>query len=212
MGGATWRALIPTAFVTAAWCPKDYPPPFSKVKYFGGDGRGYSTDTTQFAGRSRIEATMGHSFAGGKYYEEPLYKRTGDTTTWDKNKKLVARKNAGTSGYQLGYGQHTSNYGERNLKIAVKDPLCSMAANVDIAFYFRAASDASITIVGTHDRAPSHEILYSWGNPVTGKVNRGCAYRYQNRGLPYLIPPMPNTTFDIRINGLTGARPDCKER
>lgn len=124
--GLSYRAFIPDRYVPTPLLPcKALKPSY---KFYGGDGRGFAKNPQQFNNQSRSSVDVMFHFTGGKGQQYPVGYYTGDTTAYDKDHKLIARKNAGRTSTALNNPINPElSDAQGELRINGTNPLCKGA-------------------------------------------------------------------------------------
>lgn len=92
-------------------------------------------------------------------------------------------------------------------------PLCSIlgtapAPDINAEVNFLLSNDtASANVVGKHDGAPNHEVLFNHFSP-SGDFFQGCAYRFERGSFTNLLPPM-DVNVDVHVNQTGNWNYDC---
>lgn len=157
--------------------------------YYGGDNRGFTTaDQPSVRTAVRVE----HVFDGPLYGWSNWSTRTSGTKLWYFDGRLAASAQADLSNIV-----HSGDFGDpysRGMRFdhAVKDPLWSIAFNIDYQIFFK-ATRTTYGFVGWHDKAPSFEFRARAGASSPWAL----VYMFDNQGLFYLAGITPKQNVDI---------------
>lgn len=191
----SYRAFISTKYIDAPlFCVASSP----NVKYYNGNSRGFSGNAYENVHNAKSEISRVVGFTTSSFSRYPLDRFTGDTITYDSAYRQIERKNAGTTSYEtIVSGTDSSTHVEGRLVIHATNPLCTAAPAIDGSVYYEIDKSGLFLASGTHDQAPSHEILYLWnrnGNESTGYMHRRSLNSF------YCLAPTPacpSATFSV---------------
>ncbi|WP_417555573.1 hypothetical protein [Microbacterium sp.] len=184
--------------------------------WFLGDGRSFKADALSY-GTFRTRTSLPIWFTGSigsatLVPGTPFTSETGLTGLYDSNFQLVEQGQASPSGAYVSYTEEGSNFASYTVTHAIGDPLCFVAPPIDYTIGFTSDNLGWMSISGSHDQAPSHEAFWQAAND-TSSTTRGCWYRFENRGLDWLLgfsgsPVFPQAYVNLDANPLV-APPTC---
>lgn len=174
--GLSYRAFIGPKYVPAPW-PCQVTSINPAYAFYGGDNRGFSADIYDNVDKARvsIDRTVGFTSSASTPY--PLGRYVGATTAYDKNYKLLAKKTAGPSATDIfDLNGRTATRLSGTLTITGANPLCPGAFPINGKVHYDLNKSGTLRFSGVHDKAPSHEVIYFYGDWRSGVAKTGRAY------------------------------------
>lgn len=237
--GVVWAAFIAEDKVQAKvgvhTCIEYYS---SGYHFYGGDDRTfvdsvpelYSADARHFRVGSAVASTWrGSAWVNPTIYDSLVLKETGVTTAYGADGELLAtaQANAQTdvtleSGTSEILPPNLGGMGlaTRVVKMDSSNPLCTVpsptfpyvapAPAISVNYDYRHTSNGWVTVEGSHDRAPMHEVLWvaseDEGDPAKPS---GCLYRFRNQGFEHLVDtPLNDADVTLDFNPAVST-PSC---
>lgn len=239
-----WNAFIEDEYVSApflcgeTWEEGDH--------YFGGDNRGFSTEFDQW-GTSRVSLLLNHGFvlpvwktdvAGNHSFDgwsNPTVGRSGNsspTVLYAERDGMMVEVDSKTASREYidirpgGWISETSHL--TRFDVSSPNPLCSPlgifdSPTIDMAGSVLVTKDENFEFLGSHTRAPSHEIYLdtithlmdeepTYSMWYDSKVERRlCLMVFENQGFPWLALPGTSTSAIVNSYDDLSIYPNCTD-
>lgn len=223
--GVGWNSFIAEEYVEGKAFGINVCKEKDKYIYCGGDDRSwvdriddtYSGSEPRFRVGSLVASMWrGQAWVNPSFYDGYIGKVTGLTRAYNSDHELVATKRASAeSGIDLVRGGSEilpepiggMGLAARNVEMSVADPLCTPrvvggeAPSIDVEYTYRHTSNGYVSLNATHDKAPMHEVFgVSSDDEGDPSKSSSCLYRYENRGLNYLVSVPGVTRVDVTLD------------
>ncbi|MEK4361255.1 DUF3238 domain-containing protein [Paenibacillus sp. FSL M8-0212] len=175
----TYKTFIPMEYAEDPWY--NAATWGQNIKFFKGDNRGFSSSAETYRTK-----TVGDSifYTDSTTASEAFYKDVSTTHALDKDKKLVSTKTDSGQYINRIINSNTSSKTDVTVYHKSGNPYAVAGNEIDYQMRVITQKGGAYSFVGTHDRAPAHELYVRLSNGTTLTI-----FNHPHEGFEYLGAP-----------------------